>query len=937
MITKRWVTREDFAPAVTLELLQDGETFALSSTQSDLPQGVTVEVDKTAKRTYVKLPAQSSNIADQTVTLKVPQGYTYTVQEVVQGINGGYNVISGLVTIDGKNWYVSTEGLRVTNTYIGTTNIHVTKTWVDGNNESETRPGSITVKVMNGTTKVRSHQLTPEGNWEYTFADLPKYDETGAVINYTVAEEAVNGYTTSISGYAITNTADTINDKTTVSGSKTWVDGGKTHDNANEITLKLYRSSQSEAKAEVTNAEVSWNGGTYTYSGLAKYDSQGYEYSYSVEEKVVDGYTTSYAEDNANNIINTIAQETITISGAKIWNVPEDIEVPAQIEVQLFRDNSEEPIATAEVSASSADDLIWPYKFTDLEKYNLKDGHAYVYTVEEVPVEGFTTSYNGFDIINTYDRSATTSVHVEKVWNDFGANVGEHPAVTIQLYQGDLLYDTLELSEENGWNATFEKLKRYDANQQPYEYTVQEVPVNGYESSVEETADGFVITNTLLMAEPGKVTVGKTATGDNKPDTDTRYKFELQIQVVRPEGSNVLFDARALSNVTLADAANRLNEAIDAVEDSAVLVTSSSQYQYFLTEKENAFAAEANTLMAVEYHHTSPSAIVFENGQGPVVGPSDLEEEEADYFLALRATIVRELLKLSASYTADEVGELVVELAKAIPLEAEDGYGFAMDQAAVEALITAVYGYNAAAGTLPEPAPSEAPLALQVFLNGSSTPSTLTFVENGETGDYYKVDFWLASGANAVFDIQATSGSAIYYRIVESFDGQTSANHSYTNIFDAVTGQTTSGTAIDFTLFDEGAAMAYTFTNVYTNNTNDGGNTGDGDDNEDEDPVTPPSGGGDGYDGPYSDDDTIIDDEEVPLAEPDVDDTDDGIEIDDGDVPLTDVPGEALEIDDEQVPLGDAPKTGDANNAIPFVVLMMMAGLGLAVTRRKFN
>ena len=75
----------------------------------------------------------------------------------------------------------------------------------------------------------------------------------------------------------------------------------------------------------------------------------------------------------------------------------------------------------------------------------------------------------------------------------------------------------------------------------------------------------------------------------------------------------------------------------------------------------------------------------------------------------------------------------------------------------------------------------------------------------------------------------------------------------------------------------------------------------------------------------------------MPLAEPDVDDTDDGIEIDDGDVPLTDVPGEALEIDDEQVPLGDAPKTGDANNAIPFVVLMMMAGLGLAVTRRNFN
>ena len=85
------------------------------------------------------------------------------------------------------------------------------------------------------------------------------------------------------------------------------------------------------------------------------------------------------------------------------------------------------------------------------------------------------------------------------------------------------------------------------------------------------------------------------------------------------------------------------------------------------------------------------------------------------------------------------------------------------------------------------------------------------------------------------------------------------------------------------------------------------------------------------------DDDTIIDDPDVPLTEPDVDDTDDGIDIDDGDVPLSDVPGEAVEIDEPQVPLGDAPKTGDANNAIPFVVLMMMAGLGLVVTRRKIQ
>ena len=130
----------------------------------------------------------------------------------------------------------------------------------------------------------------------------------------------------------------------------------------------------------------------------------------------------------------------------------------------------------------------------------------------------------------------------------------------------------------------------------------------------------------------------------------------------------------------------------------------------------------------------------------------------------------------------------------------------------------------------------------------------------------------------------------------------------------------------DWADLTSGSAISYVFDNQYSVSGNTGGETPVIPPVDEETPSTDPG-----------DNDTIIDDEEVPLAEPDVDDTDDGIEIDDEDVPLTDVPGEALEIDDEQVPLGDAPKTGDANNAIPFVVLMMMAGLGLVVTRRKFN
>ena len=55
----------------------------------------------------------------------------------------------------------------------------------------------------------------------------------------------------------------------------------------------------------------------------------------------------------------------------------------------------------------------------------------------------------------------------------------------------------------------------------------------------------------------------------------------------------------------------------------------------------------------------------------------------------------------------------------------------------------------------------------------------------------------------------------------------------------------------------------------------------------------------------------------------------------DPETPVIDVPETLAE--EPEVPLGDAPRTGDSSNAVPFVVLMMVAVAGLGITRRKFN
>lgn len=108
-----------------------------------------------------------------------------------------------------------------TNTYTApkTVGITVNKVWDDNANAAGLRPAKITVHLMNGTTVVDTKELTADTNWTYTWTDLPKYNGD-QLISYTVTEDVVAGYQTTISGgmnlegtagtYVITNTSENL-------------------------------------------------------------------------------------------------------------------------------------------------------------------------------------------------------------------------------------------------------------------------------------------------------------------------------------------------------------------------------------------------------------------------------------------------------------------------------------------------------------------------------------------------------------------------------------------------------------------------------------------------------------------------------------------------------------------------------------------------------
>ena len=276
----------------------------------------------------------------------------------------------------------SQDGYNFTNTINQEkTSVSGTKTWIDP--EGTVHP-EITIVLKRDGAEVDRVTLG-NGETTYSFDDLDKYDlADGHAYEYTVEELPVEGYTSSQDGYNFTNTIN--QEKTSVSGTKTWIDPeGTVHP---EITIVLNRDGVAYDNVVLANGET-----TYSFDDLDVYAADGHVYEYTVEENSVEGYTSQV---NGYDIVNTVEQKYFDIRGMKIWeNVPEGETLP-EITVILYKNGIE--IDRAVVSEAT----YWEYAFEGMEQYDLTTGQENVYTVDEVPVEGYETEINGYDITNTY-------------------------------------------------------------------------------------------------------------------------------------------------------------------------------------------------------------------------------------------------------------------------------------------------------------------------------------------------------------------------------------------------------------------------------------------------------------------------------------------------------------------------------------------------------
>ena len=327
--------------------------------------------------------------------------------------------------------------------------------------------------------------MTKDNDWSYEFKDLEVFDENGKAYVYTVEEEPVDGYTSTVNGFDVTNLRV---GETSVEGSKTWLDD-ESAERPETIVVKLLQNGEAIDSQEVTAA----NDWQYQFTELAKYDEQGKAYQYEVAEVPVEGYQT---EIDGYDLTNLRVGET-SVEGVKYWLDDQSAERPETITVELLQ--NDEVIDTQEVSEETE----WAYAFTDLEKYD-KQGVLYDYQIAEQPVEGYEATIDGFDLTNL--RVGELSVEGSKIWED-GDFEGRPDAITVELLQNGEVIDSQEVTQESDWQYSFSELPKYDDQGKMYLYTVEELPVEGYETTI----DGFDIINTLVY---GEVTLTKVDAED---------------------------------------------------------------------------------------------------------------------------------------------------------------------------------------------------------------------------------------------------------------------------------------------------------------------------------------------------------------------------------------------------------------------------------------
>lgn len=491
----------------------------------------------------VTIHLNGSDGSSTEATLSNAKDWKYTFKHMpLFDANG--NKITYTITEDavaGYTYTVTNEGrsFTITNSHVQETfSIPVTKTWEDNGNQDGVRPSAIHVTLMGSDGNVYEANLTAAGKWKYEFKDLPRYWMEGVAIDYTLSEEAVNGYTYKIEGDADTGftvTNEHISAVTNVVVNKYWEDAANQDGmRPDSVAVTLSGSDGKTYKATLTKD----TGFSKTFENLPVFFNNGTKITYTVTEDAVNGYTGKITTDDTGYILsitNTHAPETIRKIVTKTWDDGNDRDGirPTNVKIELYGTDG-----TRRTQYLTQDNH-WSYSFENLPKYQ-NEGTIILYTIKEEAVEGYTqksvTTTAGFDLTNTHEIQ-TADYEVKKVWIDDNDRDGTRPtSITLTLTGSDGSKYTKQMTAVDNWNAaTFERVPMFNGGKY-ITYTLTENEVPSYINSIEVSEDGkhFTVTNTHA---PDHTVINITEVWHDENDQDGIRPRKMTAVVVGSNGN----------------------------------------------------------------------------------------------------------------------------------------------------------------------------------------------------------------------------------------------------------------------------------------------------------------------------------------------------------------------------------------------------------------
>ncbi len=424
----------------------------------------------------------------------------------------------------------------------------VTKVW-QNMISSETAPAlKVTLKRSDNKTYVTTltaKNADADGNWTYTFENLPAYSPDGKTpYRYTAEETVPNGYE-QVSGVPTDTFATFTNEpiKTSVTVDKIWEDGSnefKLRPDAEDFQKKLTleRSIDSEkwtayTAASVTAVDDKDDTYTVTYSDLPTYDAQGNPYQYRVTESTVDFYKDGVSDLTGDNvkITNTLKRGSLIIEKT-IVDATGDGQNPTFV-FQLMRKTegkvpAEKELYNITVNGTTGETTI----------DNLPAGDYIVTEVLGEMANAWSVKENNLTVSVEEGKTATVSfTNTRKLYGEKGEISGTktwkmidgeaYPTITIKLLRNNVEYKTVDLA--NGETEfKFPDLPLYDqTGKTEYTYSVEEVVPEGYDLKQE----GTELINT---AKRLSVTVTKTwLDGNGKVLDDDLQPETLDVQLRR--------------------------------------------------------------------------------------------------------------------------------------------------------------------------------------------------------------------------------------------------------------------------------------------------------------------------------------------------------------------------------------------------------------------